>query len=919
MGGGRFGRRWARIVRPDARAEVDEELAFHLAERERDYAARGLDAESARAAAEARLGNLTPVRRECTALLAADRREAARREWAKVSWLDVKLGFRMLLKYPGLTVVGGLAIAFAIWIGAGTFEFVSQVLFPTLPLEDGDRIVGIEQRDVSSGGSNRRLLHDLVTWQGELESVEELGAFRTVARNLVTGTGRGEPVEVAEMSASGFRVARVPPVLGRTLVEADEAPGAPLVAVLGHDVWQARFAGDPDVVGRTIGLGRAQATVVGVMPEGFGFPIAQSLWVPLHLDPLQHERGAGPPLRVFGRLAPGAGLDEAQAELTAIGRRMAVEFPDTHEHLRPRVLPYAKSILGLSGALNVVGIGSINLFAVLLLVLICGNVALLMFARAATREGELVVRSALGASRGRIITQLFAESLVLGVLAAALGLAAAGAGLRWGLRIVQDALLEDRLPFWFQPSLSPTTVLYAIGLTVLVAVITGVLPALKVTGRNVGGRLRQATAGGGGFRFGGIWTFVIVLQVAIMVVFPVVALAVRMDGSRYARFDVGFPTERYLSARIEMDREGESGDTSAAAFAARYAVRLRSLEERLEARPGVTAVTFAERLPLMYHPHRRVEVEGGGAPQTEQEIKSYGDARAVGYRVSSADVALDYLATLDAPVLQGRAFHSGDLAADARAVIVNESFVKRVLGGRSPIGQRIRYMFFEERRGDETFDPAAEPWYEIVGVVRDMGMAVEPDVKVAGIYHPTAPGGTYPMNAAIRVAGEPLQQAQAVRAIAVTIDPSLRLYGVEPLARVVDVELDFYSFWFRLTAMVSGIAMILSLAGIYAVLAYTVSRRTREIGIRVALGADSRRVILAIFRRPLAQVAGGVLLGAAVIATLFSLAMGALTARTIAIVVAYTIVMCGVCALACIGPTRRALSVEPLDALREEQ
>ncbi len=922
MGAGSFGRRWARIIRPDAGAEVEEELAFHLSERERDFVARGMDPQAARAAALERLGDIRGVQRECTALLAAERREDARREWLKVSWLDFRLGFRMLVKYPGLTVVGGLAIAFAIWIGAGTFEFVRQALFPTLGLNDGDRIVGVDVRDVAGSGMHRQVLHDLVRWRAEVESIEDLGAFRTVERNLITGEGRGEPVDVAEISAAGFRVARVSSLLGRTLVAADELPGAPPVAVIGYDVWQARFGGDPDVIGREIGLGNARATVIGVMPEGFGFPIAQSLWVPLRLDPLQYRPGEGPALRVFGRLAPDAGLAEAQAELSAIGRRMAVEFPDSHEHLRPVVSPYARSMLGLNGLLFTAGVSSINFFAVLLLVLICGNVALLMFARAATRESELVVRSALGASRGRIITQLFAESLVLGTLAAALGLAAAGAGLRWGLRIVESALLNgQRLPFWFEPRLSLTTVLYAFLLTLLVAVITGVLPALKVTGKGVGARLRQATAGGGGFRFGGIWTAVIVLQVAVMVAMPVGAFVARAGGVAFETADVGFPAQHYLSARIEMDREPATAmraDTSAAAFAARYAASLRALEARLEEQPGVSAVTFAERLPLMYHPHRRVDVEGGGAPQTEREMRGYGDASAIGYRVSSAGVTLDYFEALGVPMLQGRGFHSGDLAVDARTVVVNESFARRVIGARNPIGQRIRYRFFEERRGDPDFVPADEPWYEVVGVVRDLGMALEPDTKVAGIYHPTTPGGEYPMHAAVHVTGDPLTVAQELRAVATSVNPAMRVYSVMPLADVIDVEVEFYAFWFRIILMVSIVALILSLAGIYAVLAYTVSRRTREIGIRVALGADSRRVILAIFRRPLAQVIGGVLLGAALIGALAYFASGALTLRGTAMIVVYVLFMLAICTLACIGPTRRALGVQPLDALRDE-
>src|SRR5690606_13933299 len=246
------------------------------------------------------------------------------------------------------------------------------------------------------------------------------------------------PVDVVETSASLFRVARLKPLLGRTLVDADELPGAPPVAVIGYDVWQARFAGAADVVGREIRLGAAVHTVVGVMPEGFSFPRHEGRWVPLRLDPLPYGRREGPAVRVFGRLVPGASLEEAQAELTALGARAAAAYPDTHEHLRPRVLPYAKSIFRL-GAGESAAFMSANVVAILLLVLVCGNVALLMFARAATRESEMVVRNALGASRGRLIGQLFAEALVLGGVAAAVGLAAAAFTTRLWLAVLGAA------------------------------------------------------------------------------------------------------------------------------------------------------------------------------------------------------------------------------------------------------------------------------------------------------------------------------------------------------------------------------------------------------------------------------------------------------------------------------------------------
>jgi predicted permease len=826
------------------------------------------------------------------------------------SLLDFRLGLRMLFKYPGLTLVGGLAIAFAIWLGAGTFEFVTQVLHPTLPLDEGHRVVGIRNWDAAASRVDRRAMHDFATWRRELRTVEGLGAFRTVERNLITGEGRGEPVEMAEISASGFRVARVPPLLGRTLVEEDERPGAAPVVVLGHDLWQRRFGGDPAVVGRTVRLGSSAATVVGVMPPGFAFPVSQSLWAPLGagVDPGPRQ---GPAVQVFGRLAPGATMDEARAELAALGRRAAAAIPDTHRHLRPQVLPYARSIVSLSGR-DTLGIVSSNLFLVMLLVLVCGNVALLMFARAATRENEIVVRNALGASRGRIVAQLFAEALVLAGVAAAVGLAAAGYGLRWGFGVVEaEALDGGRLPFWFHPGLSPTTVLYAGVLTVLAALIAGVVPALKVT-RGVGARLRQAGAGGGGFRFGGMWTGVIVAQVAFTVAFPVAAFGTRQSAVEIESLDVGFPAEEYLSARLEMERETAAGapaDTSRAAHAARLRAAVLKLERRLEAEPGVGGVTFAERLPRMYHPARRIEVDEGGAAPIDPRF---------GYRrVSSAAVAPDYFDVLDAPVLAGRGFTSGDLASGARVVVVNQSYVDRVLGGRNPIGRRLRYLHFEE--WEEARPADDQPWYEIVGVVRDMGMALDWDAKAAGIYHPAAPGAAEPVHMAVHVKGNPASLAPRLRAMAVAVDPTLRLHDLMPLDRVDQAELQFLEFWFRLTVVVSAVALLLSLTGIFAVMSFTVSQRTREIGIRIALGADPRRIVGAIFRRPLVQVGFGIAAGAGLTAFLaLGASGGEVTAAGAALVVLYAALMTAVCMLACVVPTRRALGIEPTEALKAE-
>jgi predicted permease len=883
------------LARRDAESRMNEEFRFHL-EMEADRLVR----EEGFAPQEA-------LRRARLAFGYAERYKEELRDGRGPAWpsglsLDLRLGFRMLVKHPGLTLVGGLAFAFAIWVAAGAFEFAGQVLFPRLPLPDASRMVALERGDAAAGRVQPQALHDFAAWRTELRAVVELGAYRLAQRNLVTSDGESLPTEVAEISASAFRVARMRPLLGRALSEADERPDAPAVVVIGHDVWRARFGADSGVVGRAVRLGRTPTTVVGVMPEGFAFPVAQSLWVPFRLSPHDYPRGEGPALHLFARLAPGATLEEAQAELTMWGRRAAADFPSTHEHLRPRVIPYAQSVALVEGSELFLTRASYGFF-ILLVVLICGNVALLMFARAATRESELVVRSALGATRARIVAQLFVEALVLGGVAAAAGLGSAGLGVRLLVRAVERSL-GQRLPFWFHADLSPWTVIYAVGLTVFGAAIAGVLPGLKVT-RALEARLRQAAAGTGGLTFGGIWTAVIVAQIAVTLGFPVVAYNVARDAGDTRAMVADFPAAEFLSARIALDREAALGaDTSFAAFVARRVATARELERRLRAEPGVVGVTLAERLPRMNHPPHMIEVDAGGAAPEHPGFPG-------GYRTSSAAVDADYFDVLGVPVRAGRAFHAGELAPEARVVIVNESFVRRVLGGRNPIGRHLRYRYGARGPRSESAEPG--PWHEIVGVVPDLGMSKATDPKVAGFYRPLAPDVTVPFHVAVHVRGRDAAAfGPRLRSIAAAVDPTLRVDSVAPMDTLSDSGVEFAMFWVRLLAVVSAVALLLSMAGIYAVMSFTVARRTREIGIRVALGASRRRIVFAVFARPLAQVVLGIVAGA----VLSAVVNGRATPGALAGALVYAVAMLGVCLLACIVPTRRALGVEPTVAMR---
>ncbi|RPI51455.1 MAG: hypothetical protein EHM55_18885, partial [Acidobacteria bacterium] len=318
-------------------SEVEDELRFHLEQEIEAHVARGASPAEARRRALRDLGGLTQTKEAVREVRAI---------WGSGLAHDSRLGLRMVRKYPGLTLAGGLALAIAVGIGAAWYDFTGDLLRPSLPFPDGTRIVEIEMRNPMISGDERRVLHDFLIWKRDARLIGDLGAYRTVERNLVLGDARTEPVTVAETTASAFRVTRVRPLLGRTLLDGDEQPGARAVIVLGFGVWQQQFGARPDVIGQTVQLGRTTTTVVGVMPQGFAFPVNHRLWVPLQLRPSGYRPLEGPAVRVFARLAPNATQAQAYAEITALVGRVTAASPQTHAHLRPRVLAYGGESAG---------------------------------------------------------------------------------------------------------------------------------------------------------------------------------------------------------------------------------------------------------------------------------------------------------------------------------------------------------------------------------------------------------------------------------------------------------------------------------------------------------------------------------------------------------------------------------------------
>jgi hypothetical protein len=506
------------------------------------------------------------------------------------------------------------------------------------------------------------------------------------------------------------------------------------------------------------------------------------------------------------------------------------------------------------------------------------------------------------------VAQLFAEALVLGGVAAAVGLVAVGITLRlWGREFFEAQ--GGVVPFWVDPKLSLPTILYALVLTLVAAAVAGIIPGLKVT-HNLGARLKQGTSGAG-LRFGGIWTAVIIAQIAVTVAVPAAIFIEQGELRRIEAYEGGFESEQYVALGLEMLSARDGVDTTAL-----YAAAVGALRDRLLTEPGVAGVTFASHLPRLGHPESDIELS---------DRSGAGGAGPVSKRVDIARVDPAYFDVLDAPVRAGRAFRAGDEADGARVVIVDQGFVDQVLGGRNALGRQLRLT-----PSDGAPAGAESPWFEIVGVVKDLGMsAVWEREPAAGVYFPIRlDQGPLQMIVHAR-SGDPLALASRIRTLSMAVDPTLRLAGIQRLDQVADPIIWVLRLWLRITAALTGIALLLSLAGIYAVLSFAVTRRTREIGVRVALGASNRSVITAIFRRPLTQVAVGVAIGTLLVGVLVSLLAAPPDSRLaetplvssalqVVMLVAYAAMMFGVCMLACIVPTRRALRVQPTVALRAE-
>jgi putative ABC transport system permease protein len=879
------------FLRPrDTESDFNQEMAAHLAMAEEDGLRRGLTVEEARRAARVQLGGVTQLRESW--------RAASGLPWLDGFALDAKLGLRLLRRSWGLTLAGGLAMTIVITIAAVVFVFLDEFMGRTAPpLDEGERVVALQSWDAEAHRRREVSRRDLERWGATLQSVEDLGGFQTLERRLIVDGRPAEWVRVAEITASGFRLARVTPFLGRWIAEADEHAAAAPVVVIGYDVWQSRFGSDRAVIGHTVRLGEIIHTVIGVMPEGFAFPVNHRYWVPLRSDPFGSLKSA-PDGVVFARLAPGVSLDSAQAELTTVGLLPPATVPPNGDARRPRVVPYTFAFTDdvergeLAWQQRI-----ILLLVTLLLVPPCLNIAILIYARTVTRQEEFAARFALGASRARIVMQLCVEVLVLSSAAGAMALAMTGPILtEIGEIIRRFPGLGGSLPFWVDFEFSWRAALFVAGLSVLAALLAGLVPALQATGRVLPLALRSLGSRTG-IPLGATWTALIVAQVGLAMALLPSTLELAWGNLRPSVLGPGFAAREFLTARLVVDSQiVPTAEADLPAFTS----RVRGLQaeglRQIEAQFGASTVTHVAALPGA-EPLTLIEMDDGAGGQ---RIRRY---------VRANQVDRTFFEVFEISPLAGRMFDGRDVGGAATAV-VDQTFVRQVLGDANAIGRRIRPV---PAQGAE-----AGPWYEIVGIVPDRPA----NTSQGRMYVPAAPrerGAAGAMQLVLHAGPDPAAMSRRLQVLGTNLDPMLRLDDVRRLDEVLGETQMASNLTSYALAIVTLSVLVLSAVGLYALMSFTVSRRRREIGIRTALGARPGRLLASIFARALWQIAAGVVVGVTVALFLHSKmnieVEGGWHIPGILPAAALFIMSIGL--LSAAGPARRAVRVDPTEALRD--
>ena len=791
---------------------------------------------------------------------------------SSISVAELRFAVRRLRRQPVVTITTLLALAVGIGMATAGFTLLDAVMFSKLPYPNGDRYVLIEARTEPEAERARvdierfRLLAERAT------AFEHLGAGRDTELNLELPSGDVAPVDGTLITPDSVAAFPSAPILGRVLSASDGAGGAAPVALIRDSLWRRHFSGDPRVIGTSVTISGVRRTIVGVMPDSFEFPNSGEIWIPL-VDS-GPTASAWRSAMTFGILRAGQTPEAAEAQVMGLSKQFEVEFP-TAPKLRLAVVRFTESMSRGLAVLNGIMLGAL----VLVLIVIAANVANLVLARTMSRARELAVSTALGASRARLVGQIFCEVLILGGLAATIGLIASQATLRWIRSTMTD------MPFWVDFTASPRTILFVVAVTLLAAAVGGILPALKATRRDMTATLAAGSRGTSA-TFGWVSGVMIATQVALSVALLNGSLVIARGVAGYMNPVLTVRANEVLTARLW----GENAPVDA-------------IVEAIGALPGVMSAGASTSLPGLSPDTAMTQVQLAG----DEPPSAPRPAPVVGVRSR-------FFETLGASPIVGRLFTESDFAESAPpVVIVNEPFVRKFFGDRNPIGRRIRTLAPGR-------DSQPEKWREVVGVVPELGLSAGDETLAAGYYIPMR--GDQVFHVALRTGGDSRRLTGQLRSAINSVDPAIQIAEVLPLQDVGKEDRTVFAGIGAALAALGGMALLLSIIGTYAILSLAVTNRTREIGIRAALGATRSQVLRTLMARTALPPAAGALIGVALAQALVA-ARGIFAFRLPESSGPWALPALGAVMLAA-GlvsgwvPARRALRIEPAEALRAE-
>ncbi|MBX3134153.1 MAG: ABC transporter permease [Gemmatimonadaceae bacterium] len=806
------------------------------------------------------------------------------------SWIrDISLGLRTLRKSPGLTIVASIALMFGIGLTTMMFSIVYGALMRGLPFEDGDRIVTVWRTNPRNNITRQSLpIHDFSDVVQAQRSFTQFGAYTSGTMN-VSGEDRAERYSGTWITVGALEMAGIQPSIGRTFRPGEDAPGGPRVAILGYAMWRDRFGRSPSVIGQTMRVNSEPYEIIGVMPEGFRFPNDGELWLPLQTDPLATARGNGPYVNVIGKLAPGVSIDAASAELATIYGRLAADYPESNRDFSAYAMEFTRAFIGneASGLLYTM-LGAV--FFVLLIA--CANVANLLLDRAAHRSKEVGVRSALGASRGQIVRIFLAEAFVLSLLGTVLGIIVA----KVGLDAFTRAIVDTNPPFFLSFDLYGPVLAFSIGVSLLAALMSGLIPAFQASRGDIAEILKDESRGASGMKIGKLSKALVVFEISLSCGLLVAAGLMIKSVVKANSRDTGFAMESVFTSRV--------GFPSSYTDTVMQRTFWEQLPERVAAIPGVQATALASGLPSAE--------QGFGQDGVMIEGRTYNEGSEVG-RTRLGSVSSDFLKTLEIPLSQGRSIDDTDRDGALPVAIVNERFVREHFPDGDALGKRVKLGGIQPENQN--------PYLTIVGVFGDV-MAGDPeDPRPALLLRPLAQARPQFAYIAARTAGDPMSLAPGVREAVASLNPDIPIYWPMTLREAAARQLWFVRVFGTMFAIFGLVALFLASIGLYAVMSFAVSRRTREMGIRMALGSSPGRVIRLVFSSGAWQLGLGMALG---------LALAAGISRLLTVIlydvqpldpivfsaVALTLGVAG--ALACFIPAQRATRADPAVAMRAE-